>query len=1199
MNRRIIVVLAVLFTFALLVSDFSIVPVNATPINVGTSTTSISLNAPTQRYLYYILGRVWAFYNNGTHLVLRTKLLSESSFGNDIPIRACTPTYSAYVSVWLDENDEVFHYAYFPASDNTPVYYRAFKPYSDGSISWLDEEQIALPGQSGVYWKDGGISTDSNGYPWIMVNNGTSNDISLRNVVVKSDLKNGTWLTSSGFPYVFSTANTFGGYGAIPLTSGKMLLVYGASGAYINSRPWDGTSWGTEKVVISCRDGRSWSAVANGDTVYLVAETNDQPYPLKFLSYSYSSNSWSTATTILDSADLFYPMVSLDSNTGNLYCFWMNATSEHVYYKTKTSSAWLDVVDWITETDITSGYGCSSFYKDYNSKVLGIIYLTGANPYTVKYAEVPLNPPSIGEFQAPTTVYANHYFFLNATVNDDDGIADLVNVTVELSNGVILKWDNATDVFSEFQDTYGYCTLDASNSFKTTVNSTAYKLSWKIKLTWNYPEGNVSIISANTKVFDSKGASGSASYSGLFTFEDDLIVSSASVDDSRVNPSQSITFTGQLCYQGTNTPPEDVSGITAKVALGETVKGSTTTINSTGHFQITFNAETGFQLYSYTVFAVTDENTVQNQTVNVIVDRLIVTIAANTTNPAPYSYVSFTVTAIYDYDDSPVTSWTVNVYRNSTYFATGNFTDGGYNGALYLYTTENVTENVYGLTGFTSNTVTVYWSTYVALTVQTKDLDNNLLTDAIVYFNETEVPVDSQGYAIKTNIVQYNVLAVKVKWQGCWVNGTWTVNMTETKTIVATCNVWSLLVIARDSESTLFTSSNLQLSWTAPNATSNLLATSDGTWTFKTANGTSYYMVKFFDVWVTSNTSIAMSNKNITVLYLNCNAYPFMIGSAKYHWASNATADTYTWNDTSLMLQIFFNSSPDNYTLVADSPRPTYILNVSYSMPTCYTSYLCLAHYGNATLTISYESWGDFYISSVDHKLSSISWAGQVLTLTIEGETGENGTLTVYCGSRGGPRQQQGLTGAAYNADTKILSGLYVFASQVTVTLDWTTAEGGPSGGQTTIGTLQVTIEDVSLSLPKGKTETFNLTIHWSGVNDITITKVTVTEEYVTWFSLTETLPKYVSKTSAETEGTITVTLKVSVPWQTTLGQHTIPVTISVQQQGGITIEKSGVIYLTITSGEAAATGFIPQAMTYLFLFLVAALSAYAFIKKR
>jgi len=134
--------------------------------------------------------------------------------------------------------------------------------------------------------------------------------------------------------------------------------------------------------------------------------------------------------------------------------------------------------------------------------------------------------PSIGEFQAPSTVYANKYFFLNATINDADGVAEFVNATVELSNSIILKWDNATDTFSEYQDPNGYCTLDAANSLKTSVNSAAYKLSWKIKLAWTYPEGSVNVVAANTKVFDRNDVSGSNSKTGLFTFEDDLEVAS-------------------------------------------------------------------------------------------------------------------------------------------------------------------------------------------------------------------------------------------------------------------------------------------------------------------------------------------------------------------------------------------------------------------------------------------------------------------------------------------------------------------------------------------------------------------------------------------------------------------------------------------------------------------------------------------------
>jgi hypothetical protein len=167
----------------------------------------------------------------------------------------------------------------------------------------------------------------------------------------------------------------------------------------------------------------------------------------------------------------------------------------------------------------------------------------------------------------------------------------------------------------------------------------------------------------------------------------------------------------------------------------------------------------------------------------------------------------------------------------------------------------------------------------------------------------------------------------------------------------------------------------------------------------------------------------------------------------------------------------------------------------------------------------------------------------------------------------------------------------------VTVTLDWKTSTGGSTGGTSTFGKLDLMVDDARLSLVKGSTATFNLTIRWSGINDITISRVTITEEYVTWFSLFETLPKQASKGS-ETEGITVIQVKISVPWQITLGQHTIPVTVSATQEGGITIEKSGVIYLSVTSGAVGVAG-IPEYMTYLFLFAVVGLASYAFIKKK
>jgi hypothetical protein len=411
---------------------------------------------------------------------------------------------------------------------------------------------------------------------------------------------------------------------------------------------------------------------------------------------------------------------------------------------------------------------------------------------------------AIGQFQAPSTVYANKLFYLNCTVDSPNGNTTFANATLAINGSVSLFWNYSTNAFSEYADTDHYCTFDSGT--RVYVNATAFRLCWRIKLAWNYTEGQ--ICAQNTSiVWDNAGNSGTATETSLFTFESCLHVASASFDDGdgHVNPSQSITFTGQLYYEGTSTPPEDATGITGRVELAGTLKGSNTTINSTGHFVITISAETGTASYSYNVYAVTTKNTDLNQTVAVVVDRMKVAnysasnphadinsnilinatviydynsaavttgtftingysvsnlgggiyqitrtsptvtsviynvvagsetayglntvnqnsqsidviwdqvnvlLIANVTNPSAGEYINCNATATYAYTGNPVGSWTINVFRNSTHFASGNFTDHNVANIAYLYTTENITESAYGLTAFTSNTVTIVW----------------------------------------------------------------------------------------------------------------------------------------------------------------------------------------------------------------------------------------------------------------------------------------------------------------------------------------------------------------------------------------------------------------------------------------------------------------------------------------------------------
>jgi hypothetical protein len=167
--------------------------------------------------------------------------------------------------------------------------------------------------------------------------------------------------------------------------------------------------------------------------------------------------------------------------------------------------------------------------------------------------------PTIGDFQAPETVYAGKYFYLNATVDDGLGRTDLAYATIELAGLGIFRWDALLNVFSESSDPNDYFTLDPYNSIRTPLNFTAYRLSWRMKIAWIYPEDSISILETNTLVADSVWGGGTNSHPDLASFEDDLIVSSTGIKDSRVDPNNPLIITGTIFYDGTSIPPSSGS----------------------------------------------------------------------------------------------------------------------------------------------------------------------------------------------------------------------------------------------------------------------------------------------------------------------------------------------------------------------------------------------------------------------------------------------------------------------------------------------------------------------------------------------------------------------------------------------------------------------------------------------------------------
>ena len=348
-----------------------------------------------QRKIFYANGRFWVFYYDGG---------SSAGYSTSTDGFSWTP-FTSFTSKtcgagWrfaVAFNGSYLHYVLSTGTDGDPLYYRAGIPNSDGTITWLDVEQNVTTGETntGHLWPS--IAIDSAGYPWIAYARKNVTENSRYAYITTSSWNNGTWKTATGFPYKFSPYNYTGiNTLVVPLTNRKVLAIGSNEGWQIMAYRWDGSSWGAEANTTSIANHEIFlSAVNQGDNVHLVFLQNDTRN-LVYTKYEYSSNSWGTETIIQSAVnETSSPVLTIDTTTNNLYCFW---AANSIYYKKYDGASWSFEADsnpWITETSLAGYYnydGISGFYQAYNNKV-GLAYTNGTSTdgYYVKFRFLNIN----------------------------------------------------------------------------------------------------------------------------------------------------------------------------------------------------------------------------------------------------------------------------------------------------------------------------------------------------------------------------------------------------------------------------------------------------------------------------------------------------------------------------------------------------------------------------------------------------------------------------------------------------------------------------------------------------------------------------------------------------------------------------------------------------------------------------------------
>lgn len=342
---------------------------------VSTSTAAVPLAWNLQRGAFHAKGRVWVFYTDGTNEVYRT---SKNFTTWTAAVTVIATTYGAEFCVFFDGV-----YVHYASYRNNVLYYRRGTPGADGTITWSDGEQTVL--EATLHFPS--IAVTSSGYPVI------GYLLSNEPYAILSSANDGTWATAADFPYKLHTQEDSESYccNVVPLTSDKFYTVYGCTGGNLYGRLYD-AGWGDEETIDDILyNYHDWSTVSWGDTVGVVwLDTGED---IKYRERA-AGGAWGDEVGIADNVGDNDPSLSLMNSAGDLYAFWPNLTTSHLYYRVRIRGVWRTAVDWADESTegIATSLPTNSFFMR-RGHAVGYVYRTlSESPYNVKFNYILVGP---------------------------------------------------------------------------------------------------------------------------------------------------------------------------------------------------------------------------------------------------------------------------------------------------------------------------------------------------------------------------------------------------------------------------------------------------------------------------------------------------------------------------------------------------------------------------------------------------------------------------------------------------------------------------------------------------------------------------------------------------------------------------------------------------------------------------------------
>jgi len=332
------------------------------------------------RKTFYAGGRYWVFYNRVN--IYFASSVDGIAWGGITNVGVTVNDRGYAFSVWTDGT--YVYYARTVGSHSQQVRFRRglLNSPAAGQIAW-DAEVIVHTGSDS--WTPM-ICLDSSGYPWVYWHDRNDQKAYAKRATNVQGTAWGGIITVIAGIWLCSV-------GIVPLSNDKIFFFYTNHRDnvphIVYGKMYDAGLGAQETIYSGLYNYASWSPTSNYvDEIYVAL--CDSSFNIRF---TQRNGVWSAPITLYAKSEFDYATISWNAGTDNLWIFWNEIGTDHVYYIRRCGGVWGSVVDWQNETSDTLPHVLmNSAFENGTNRICAVYLRKAASPYELMFDMVDVCP---------------------------------------------------------------------------------------------------------------------------------------------------------------------------------------------------------------------------------------------------------------------------------------------------------------------------------------------------------------------------------------------------------------------------------------------------------------------------------------------------------------------------------------------------------------------------------------------------------------------------------------------------------------------------------------------------------------------------------------------------------------------------------------------------------------------------------------